>query len=53
MCSSTDASVHEDFPPLAASSAEQASIGVEHGLSHVLAAMHLAVSLEFREDRTW
>ena len=45
--------MHEDFPPLAASSAEQTSIGVEHGLSRVFAAMHLAVSLEFRGDRIW
>lgn len=45
--------MHEDFPPLAASSAEQVSIGVEHGLSRIVAAMHLAVSLEFREDRIW
>lgn len=39
--------------PPAASSAEQASMGIEHGLSRVVAAMQLAVSLEFREDRTW
>ena len=42
-----------NFPPLAACSAEQASIGVEHGLSRAVAAMQLAVSLEFREDRIW
>ena len=42
-----------NMPALAACSAEPASIGVEHGLSRAVAAMQLAVSLEFREDLTW
>ena len=42
-----------NLPPLAACSGEHASSGAEYGLSRVIAAMHRAVSLEFREDRTW
>ena len=41
------------FPPFVASFPKYTNLGVGFGLSREFVALHLAVSLEFKEDRVW